>query len=145
MTAADLAARYRCDHGLDVYVDAHGHIILRAGAVDGIQMPQPLAEFVHTELRSRGSPTPVIVNTATRNRTFLSHGADTLDERPVRIFAALSAYQAIRTVAGALIMLPGPHDPRREWLEEPRAELRPSFDDLVRITLSAAELLPRAK
>ncbi|MEV0294921.1 hypothetical protein [Nocardia sp. NPDC050710] len=74
-----LAASYQRDHGLDVYVDGHNHIMLRTGSVDGIQMPKPLGELVHAELRARELPTPVIINTKTKNRTFLPHGASALD------------------------------------------------------------------
>lgn len=42
-------------------------------------------------------------------------------------------------------MLPGPADTVREWLEQPRAEQRPTFDLLVNITLAAADHLPKAQ
>ncbi|MEV0294920.1 hypothetical protein [Nocardia sp. NPDC050710] len=61
------------------------------------------------------------------------------------MFGNLFRCQAIRTVAGALIMLPGPADTVREWLEQPRAEQRPTFDLLVNITLAAADHLPKAQ
>ncbi|MBF6332345.1 hypothetical protein [Nocardia transvalensis] len=135
-------ARYRDDHGLDVTIDAHGHIVLHAGAVDAIQMPEQLAEQVQAELRNRAIATPAILHTGTRYRTFLSHGAGR-DERPVRMFGSLYRYQAIRTVTGSLVMLPGPADTVRIWLEEPDGTQRPEFETLVAVTLDAAKRLPK--
>lgn len=66
------------------------------------------------------------------------------DPRPVRILSQLFKYQAIRTVQGSLVTLPGPDDERRHWVEEPVGEERPDFDTVVSIVLDAAKNLSQA-
>ncbi|WP_433204898.1 hypothetical protein ACQP1G_16930 [Nocardia sp. CA-107356] len=136
-------ARYRRENSFDTTVDIHDHIILKAGAVDGIRMPQKLGDLVRAELHRRQLPTPIIVNTATEYRMFLTQGAGP-DNRPIALFAKLFRCQAIGTVPGALVMLPCPADQVRFWLDQPEGMRRPPFDTVVEITLHAAKAFPGA-
>jgi hypothetical protein len=144
-TATARCARYLEENGFaGAEVDTHQHIILRAGAVDAIQMPRPLGERVRAELVRRELTTPVIGNRSTGFLTFLTQPAPAGDSRPIRILSKLFKFQAIRTVQGSLIMLPGPCDEVRFWLDEPVGESRPVFDTVVDIILDAAKSLPKA-
>lgn len=144
-TAAARCARYITENRfIGAEVDEHQQIILRAGPVDTIQMPRPLGERVRAELLHRGLATPTIENRATGFLTFVTQPARMGDPRPVRILSQLFKYQAIRTVQGSLVTLPGPDDERRHWVEEPIGEERPDFDTVVSIVLDAAKNLSQA-
>ncbi|WP_228807832.1 hypothetical protein [Nocardia otitidiscaviarum] len=125
-------------------VDKHRQIILRAGSVDTIQMPEELGDLVWQELRRRGLTTPTFQNLGTRVLTFVTGPAREGDPRPVHILSRMFRVQAIRTVQGSLITLPGPTDERRVWVEEPVGTARPDFDTVVDIVLDAAKCLPKA-
>ncbi|WP_051407375.1 hypothetical protein [Nocardia sp. CNY236] len=144
-TPAARCARYaKENHFIGVEVNQHDQIVLRAGHVDAIQMPRPLGDRVRTELLRLHEPTPTIENIDTGFLTFLTQRAPTGDSRAVHILPTLFKYQAIRTVHGSLITLPGPSDTRRIWMEEPIDENRPNFDTLATIVLEAARALPTA-
>ncbi|PXX53970.1 hypothetical protein DFR70_12691 [Nocardia tenerifensis] len=136
-------ARYIAENRfLGAEVDNHQQILLRAGSIDTIQMPRLLGELVRQELRRRRLATPTIENHETKFLTFVTRPARRDDPRPVHILSKRFKVQAIRTVQGALIPLPGPADTRRSWLEEPIGTTRPDFDTVVCVVLKAAEALP---
>lgn len=145
-TAAARCARYIKENRFaGVEVNQHQQIVLRAGNVDAIQMPRPLGDLVRAELLLLGQATPTIENRETGYLTFLTQRAPTGDPRSVHILSKLFKFQAIRTVQGSLVTLPGPSDERRFWMEEPIGEDRPDFDTVVAIVLEAAKRLPKAR
>lgn len=137
----DQVVRYRNDHGLDAYAEATNLVTVRAGAVDAIQMSAGLAALVRAELARRALSTPTVLNVGTRAVTFITGGAGT-DFRPVRFFPhPFPDAQAIRTVTGSPIVLPGPADEVHVWLDPPTGTLRPEFRTVEAVTCSAAAQL----
>ncbi|WP_327141312.1 hypothetical protein [Nocardia sp. NBC_01327] len=136
--------RYREENGFtDTHVDANNRIILRAGHIDAIQMPAALGDRVRIELSRQLLTAPIIENCCTGCLTILTNGAPAEDTRSIYLFSKLYRVQAIRTPKGALIMLPGPADKVRVWLDAPIGTFRPPFNTAVAITLDAAKTLPR--
>ncbi|WP_280404546.1 hypothetical protein [Nocardia brasiliensis] len=144
-TVEERCARYIEENRfIGAEVDKHQHIVLRAGPVDTIQMPRPLGDLVREELHRRGLTTPIFETRATKYLTFITRPAAPGDPRPVHILSKLYRFQAIRTVQGSLVTLPGPDEERHSWLEEPVGEDRPDFDIVVDIVLATAKALPKA-
>ncbi|ATL70763.1 hypothetical protein [Nocardia terpenica] len=136
----ECAARYRRDHGLNAYAAATNLVTVHAGAVDAIQMSAALAALVRAELARRALATPTVLNIGTGAVTFLTSGAGT-DDRRVRILLPHPQAQAIRTVPGSPIVLPGPADEVHVWLDPPSGTLRPEFRTVEAVTCSAAAQL----
>jgi hypothetical protein len=151
--AEELCEQYRSKHDLDVRVTTHGHIVLRTGAVDAIQMPRELGDRVRGSLAESDTYTPIVENVRTDYLTFMTGPAPRGDARPVHLHKAVEAnpsaavaartinadlyrLAAIRTVAGSEIPLPGPDDPVRKWLCPPTGVLA-DFDRVAALTIAA--------
>ncbi|MEU6562594.1 hypothetical protein [Nocardia nova] len=151
-TAAVRCARYvEENHFLGAEVNSFRRIVLRAGpvrradGVDTIQVPRPLGDQVQADLLSRGLATPTIENRGTGNLIFLTRSARPGDSRSIHISSKLFSLQAISTVKGSIVTLPGPRDRHRLlWLEEPVGPDRPDFETVVDIVLEAAQRLSKA-
>jgi hypothetical protein len=102
--------------------------------------------------------TPIIRNTRTDYLMFLTGPAPEGDERPVHlqrpvdggrggavsavmVDAGLYRFAAIRTVAGAEIVLPGADDPVRSWLCPPDGALA-EFNRVAALTIAAGPAVP---
>ncbi|MRH92930.1 hypothetical protein GFY24_36870 [Nocardia sp. SYP-A9097] len=143
-TVAAQRDRYCEENGFTgAHIDRYNQIILRAGLVDAIQMPAVLGDRVRVELSRQLLTTPIIENRLTGALTVLTQAASAEDTRSIFLFSKLYRVQAIRTPKGALIMLPGPADKMRVWLDSPVSTLRPPFEKAVAITLDSANSLPR--
>ncbi|MET9491144.1 hypothetical protein [Nocardia sp. NPDC006630] len=141
-TVAAQRDRYCEENGFTgTHIDAYNQIILRAGPVDAIQMPAILGDRVRIELSRQLLTTPIIENRLTGALTVLTQAASAEDTRSIFLFSKLYRVQAIRTPKGAMIMLPGPADTMRVWLDSPVGTLRPPFDTAVAITLDSAKAL----
>jgi hypothetical protein len=154
----ELCEQYRLEHGFEVSVNKHGHIVLRTGAVDGIQMPRELGNRVRKLLADNVLRTPIIENIRTDYLMFLTGPAPKGDQRPVhlqrtadegrdgpvsavKVRADLYRLAAIRTVAGAEITLPGADDPVRSWLCPPDGVLA-EFNRVAALTIAAGSAVP---
>jgi hypothetical protein len=155
--AEQLCQRYRSEHDLAAHVSAHGQIVLRAGAVDAVQMPRVLGDRVRKLLTDSGLHTSIVESIRTDYLTFLTAAAPRGDARPVHLHTAaqttpsipvtvpktdanLFRLAAIRTVAGSQIPLPGPDDPVRRWLCPPEGVLA-DFDRVAALTIAAGSAL----
>lgn len=159
--AEQWCARYRTDNGfIGAKVDEHDHIIVPTGrVVDSIQMPRRLGDLVREELRLRELRSPIIENTRTGYLMIITNTAPPDDSRPVRMlqaadtadsssesvslreYAGLYRNEAIRTVQGVMIPLPGPDDEIRTWLDEPIGHERADFDTVAAITVTVGDKL----
>ncbi|MBO0878970.1 MAG: hypothetical protein J2P17_01005 [Mycobacterium sp.] len=157
--AEELCERYRSEHGFDVNVNEYGNIMLRTGALDGIQMPRELGDRVRELLADNMLRTPIIDNTRTDYLMFLTGAAPIGDDRPVHLHRAVTGDQAqgevaavqkvhaglfrlaaIRTVSGAEITLPGVNDPVRSWLCPPDGVFA-EFGRVAELTVAAGAVL----
>ncbi|MFI8974191.1 hypothetical protein ACIGO9_14990 [Nocardia asteroides] len=138
-TPADRCEAYR-RLGWRVVLDGHDNIVLPADQVHGIQVCRRLAEVVSDQLRHSRIDTPIVQNTATGQRMFLTTAIAAEDRRLINIFPRGSKVQAIRTAPGSPIPLPAPGDRTRVWLNQPRSDVLADFELIYAITLDAARI-----
>lgn len=138
-TPTDCAKHYGSRMNWPVVLDRFNNIVLPAGQVHAIQVCRRLAGPVQYELRRRWVRTPIIQNTATGSRMFLTAAPVAEMQMPVRLFGPSSPVQAIRTVHGCPIPLPTPGYPSRIWLDEPRPNALVDFDAVLTVVLDAAD------
>ncbi|MGW0047011.1 hypothetical protein GV791_09420 [Nocardia cyriacigeorgica] len=160
-TNAALCARYIEEHGLiNAEIDPFGTIVVPSGVVDAIYLPRRLGEAVIEEMDARGLFSPIVENTTSGLVTILTDGRP-LDasaipcptpERPagataaaaLRTNASLFRYQAIRTVSGSHIALPGPSGGPRRWRWHPRGRDREAFATIADLTITVGERMSLA-
>ncbi|MGW5456359.1 MULTISPECIES: hypothetical protein [Nocardia] len=136
-TPAHRCAAYR-QFGWRVVLDSHDNIVLPADQIHGIQVCDRLADKVADQLQHSRIQTPIVHNTATGQRMFLTTAIRAEDPRLINIFPRGSKVQAIRTAPGSPIPLPTPGDPTRVWLSPPRPGALADFELVYTITRDAA-------
>ncbi|GAA5068442.1 DNA-directed RNA polymerase subunit beta [Nocardia callitridis] len=127
-TSVSQCAFYRRTCGLPACVDPTAdRIILKAGVVGAITMPDRFGQFVRDDMRFRGAALgPVIAHIRSRRWTFLCRPDLPTD---IHLFAELMRLDICVAPFGADIALPSPSDartPRRAWVIPPRDTFRPS-------------------
>ncbi|MGW5440561.1 hypothetical protein [Nocardia asteroides] len=142
-TPADRCEAYR-RLGWRVVLDGNDNIVLPAGDIHGIQVCDRLADLVLDQIRHSRVDTPIVDNTATGRRTFLTTAARADDQRLINLFPRGCAVQAIRTATGSPIPLPTPGMETRVWLNQPRRGVLADFELIVTITLDAARTVLQA-
>ncbi|MFD8245391.1 DNA-directed RNA polymerase subunit beta [Nocardia sp. NPDC059691] len=139
-TPASRCAFYRRTCGLPAGIHPEiGRIVVKAGVVGGITMPDRLGQRVRDDMLFRGQAIgPVIAHIRSRRWTFLCR-PDLPDD--VRLFAALFRIDVSIVPFGSEIALPSPADVNgvfRRWVVAPRDTFRPSGMVIVNCVLARA-------
>lgn len=120
---------YRQHCGLPVSIDpCSGRLVVRAGAIAAITMPDALGERVSTSLRAAGvEPGSIIAHTRSRRWTFLLEPDIAFDD--YELYAEMYCRSVTLAPIGASVALPVPGDPEdgyRRWKHLPFGTFRPS-------------------
>jgi hypothetical protein len=139
-TPASRCAFYRRTCGLPAGIHPEiGRIVVKAGVVGGITMPDRLGQCVRDDMLFHGRPLgPVIAHIRSRRWTFLCR-PDLPDD--MRLFAALFRLDVSIVPFGGEIALPSPADANgvfRRWVVAPRDTFRPSATVIVNCLLARA-------
>ncbi len=139
-TPASRCAFYRRTCGLPAGIHPEiGRIVVKAGVVGGITMPDRLGQCVRDDMLFRGRPLgPVVAHIRSRRWTFLCR-PDLPDD--MRLFAALFRLDVSIVPFGSEIALPSPADGSdvfRRWVVAPRDTFRPSGMVIVNCVLARA-------
>ncbi|WP_280244260.1 DNA-directed RNA polymerase subunit beta [Nocardia abscessus] len=139
-TPASRCAFYRRTCGLPAGIHPElGRIVVKAGVVGGITMPDRLGQLVREDMLFRGLPLgPIVAHVRSCRWTFLCR-PDLSDD--VRLFAALFRIDVSIVPFGSEIALPSPADANgvfRRWVVAPRDTFRPSGTVIVNSALARA-------
>ncbi|WP_330229442.1 DNA-directed RNA polymerase subunit beta [Nocardia sp. NBC_00508] len=139
-TPASRCAFYRRTCGLPAGIHPEiGRIVVKAGVVGGITMPDRMGQWVRDDMLFRGHPLgPVVAHIRSRRWTFLCR-PDLPDD--TRLFAALFRLDVSVVPFGGEIALPSPADANggfRRWVVAPRDTFRPSGAVIVDCVLTCA-------
>ncbi|WP_227982673.1 hypothetical protein [Nocardia spumae] len=135
-------SRYRKVFGATWYDDRIAALVTRNDHIRAVIVPELLGVAVLASLGPRSGP---VISVGGPDRcvwTFLTECPGTPPEESRTRSLALFTRFVIQAGPGALLALPTPGNPRRQWVCEPRAAELPAFD-LVADAVVAAATPPR--